>query len=180
MAGRSSIERDPALQAAVDALLKRNSTIDEIVAQVQAMGKDVSRSAVGRYSKQFAAIAAEQRKLTAFADQFSSEFADPGNIQGRLLIQLLTSITTRAIIPMAEGDGEFELDGKELHFLARAVKDITSASKTDVDREAKIREEAIKRAKEKAAVAGADAARAGGASEETIKRVRASILGIDA
>lgn len=179
MAGRSSIERDPALQAAVDALIQSGCTLDEIVEQVRASGGTVSRSAVGRYSKGYAAMAAEQRRMTTMADAFAQDFGDADNRQGRMLIQLLTSITTRAIMPMAEGE-ELDISGKELADLARAVKDITSASKTDIDREARAREEGAKRAREQAAAAGAEAARQSGATEQTINMVKQRILGIGA
>jgi hypothetical protein len=98
-------------------------------------------------------------------------------MQGRLLIQLLTSVATRIVMPIAAGD-EVTTDAKELHFLARALKDITSASKTDVDREAKIREEAAKQTKREAAAAVESEGRASGASAETIDRIKRRILGI--
>lgn len=178
MSQRSSIDRlDPSIRTEVDAALKRGATIDEIVWMLKGLGQDVSRSAVGRYSKRYADLAARQRDLSSIAQAFAGEFGDAEDRQGRLLIQLVTSLATRAIMPIAAGD-KVELDGKDLHFLARAVKDITSASKTDVDREAKIREEAFKTARRQAAEAAETGAREAGASDEVIEKVKRRILGL--
>lgn len=180
MAGRSTVEKLPApIRAEVDQAIKRGATIDEIVAALKTLGAEhISRSAVGRYSKRFQALVEQQRKVAAFAEAFGHEFADPDNNQGRLLIQLMNSIATRAIIPLAEGE-DVELDGEELHFLARAVKDITAAAKTDVDREAKIRDEAVKRAKQAAVEAVDRGGKAAGADAATIHRIKAEILGVE-
>lgn len=180
MPRKSSIATlDSAIRLEVDAAIKRGATIDEITWMLKGLGQDVSRSAVGRYSKQYADLASRQRDMASIAQAFAGEFGEADDRQSRLLIQLITSITTRAIMPIAAGD-EVDMDGKELHFLARAIKDITSAAKTDVDREAKIRDEAVKRAKQRAADAAESSVKASGASDETIRKVRAAILGIDA
>ena len=181
MGNKSTIEKLPEpVQAEVKAAIKRGATIDDIVASLKQLGAEhISRSAVGRYAKRFTALVEQQRKVAAFAEAFGNEFADPDNNQGRLLIQLMNSIATRAIIPLAEGE-EVELDGEELHFLARAVKDITAAAKTDVDREAKIRDEATKRAKQMAAEAVDRGGKAAGADAATIRRIKAEILGVEA
>jgi len=179
VAKRSTIDKlPPPIREAVDAAIKRGATIDEIVEQLHALGADhVSRSAVGRYSKNYRELADQQRQISSVAKAFASEFGEADNLQGRLMIQLLNTVITRAILPVASGD-EIELDGKELHYLARAVKDVASAAKTDVDREAKIREETKKRAREEAAAAAEAAGRRGGASEELIELVKREILGI--
>jgi hypothetical protein len=95
------------------------------------------------------------------------------------MVQLLTTIITRAAFPIASGEEEDLPSLKELHLLARAVKDATTASKMDVEREARIREEAGKLATRRAAEAAVNVVKAAGASEETITLLRAKILGID-
>lgn len=178
MGTKSKIAQLPEpIRLEVDAAIKRGASIDQIVWMLKGLGQDVSRSSVGRYSKQYADLAARQRDMQSIATTFAGEFGEADDLQGRLLIQLVTSIATRMVMPMAAGD-EVKTDAKELHFLARALKDITSAAKTDVDREAKIRSEAIADARQKAATAAEGAARAAGASAETIHTIKASILGI--
>lgn len=178
MARKSSLKSLPEpILAAVNDAIKRGEKIDDIVDLIVAMGEERSRSAVGRYSKSFAELAAQQRDLRAVAETFGKEFGDADDKQGRLLVQLMTSVVTRAVMPIAASD-EIEIDGLELSRLAKAVKDATSASKIDVDREAKLREEAAKTAKRQAAADAVTEGRAAGASEETLERIRKKILGI--
>jgi len=181
MAGRSTIDELPDdVRSAVHAAIERGATIDGIVDLIRGMGADASRSAVGRYTKSFAELAKQQRDMRSVAEAFGREFASPDDLQGRMMIQLMTSITTRALMPHMTGEAEEELSTLELSRLAKAVKDATSASKIDVEREAKIRNEAARRAKEAAAADATTAGRAAGASEETLARIRAGILGIAA
>ena len=172
MAGRSSIDRlDPRIRVEVDRAIKRGLTVSQITEYLQKLGEDISRSAVGRYSKDYRKLAARQRDLTTVAKAFGAEFGDTNNEQGKLLVQLITSVAARAALPLATDD-DMEIDGKELHFLARATKDIISAAKIDTDRDAKIREEATKAAKADAARDAEQAARDAGASEATIDMVK--------
>lgn len=178
MAGRSSIERlDPRIRVEVDRAIKRGLTVDEITQHLERLGADISRSAVGRYSKRYRELADRQRDLAAVAKAFGSEFGDTDNEQGKLLVQLITSVAARAALPLAT-DEDVEIDGKELHFLARATKDIISAAKIDTERDEKIREAAAKKAKAEAARDAEQAARDAGASEATIDMVKKRILGL--
>lgn len=178
MAARSSIDRlGPEIRGAVVAAIERGCTIDEILMQIRGAGGEASRSAVGRYTKQYRELAETQRDLNTVASAFSRDFGE--NPQGRLAIQLLNSLITRAILPQLSDEAE-QLSPQDLHFLARSVKDATSAAKTDVDRDVRVREEAAKQARAAAAANAETSARAAGASEDTIQRVRAAILGIDA
>lgn len=178
MAAQSTMKKLPApIRSAVDEAIKRGATIDDIVALLAEIGTPRSRSAVGRYTKEYAELAQQQRDLRAVAESFGKEFGGPDDRQGRLLIQLLTSVATRMVMPMATQEDP-ELDGKELHYLARSVKDLASASKTDIDREAKIREEAVKATRAAAAEEAVNISRAAGASEETLAKIRAGLLGL--
>jgi hypothetical protein len=178
MGGKSSIKGLPEpVRFEVDAAIKRGATIDEIVWMLKGLGADVSRSAVGRYSRQYADLAARQRDMSSIATAFAGEFGEADDMQGRLLIQLATTIATRMVLPVAAGD-DIELATKSLMELGRAVKDITSAAKIDVDREAKIRSEEAARARSKAATDAEAAGKAAGATPETIDRIKRSILGI--
>lgn len=171
----SSIERLPEpIRDEVNAAIGRGATIDEIVWMLKGLGQDISRSAVGRYSKQYSDLAARQRDIASAAKAFAGEFGQGDDLQGRLMVQLLTTIITRAAMPKAAGDPEQLPDFKEIHFLARAVKDAASAAKTDADREAAAR----KRGREQAAEAAEQAGRETGASPETIRTIKQRILGI--
>ena len=107
-------------------------------------------------------------------------FGSADDMQGRMMIQLMTSITTRMLMPHMTGEAEEELSSLELSRLAKAVKDAAGAAKIDIEREARIRDETAKRTREAAATAADAAGRAAGASPETMAAVRAGILGIAA
>ncbi len=175
MPRRSSVEKlDPAIRASVDRAIGRGATIDEIVQMVDEMGGETSRSTIGRYSKSYREAAAQQRNVIAIAKAFGEDFGDSNNDAGKLLIQLINSIAVRAMIPLASGE-EPTLDGKELHFLARAAKDLMSAAKIDADRDRQIREATKKAAADEAE----KELRREGASAETIRLVKERILGIE-
>lgn len=181
MPQRSSIDDLPDdVRHAVHAAIERKVSIDDIVALIRGMGADASRSAVGRYTKGFAELAKQQRDMRSVAEAFGKEFGSADDHQGRMMIQLLTSVTTRALLPHMTGEAEEELSTLELSRLAKAVKDATGAAKIDIEREAKIREEEARRARERAANDAETAGRAAGASEETLRAVRMGILGLSA
>lgn len=184
MAQRSSIDRlPPEVRGEVDKAVAGGATIDQIVElllDLSEQGKlkePPSRSAVGRYSRQYREVAAQQRDLASVATAFAGDFASEDNLQGRMMIQLLTSLLTRAAMTAAQGEDE-ALDVKGLANLARAVKDTTAASMIDVTREARIRDEAAKAATKAAAEAAESEIKASGASQETIDRVKRRILGL--
>ncbi|WP_066546790.1 phage protein Gp27 family protein [Sphingomonas sp. CCH15-F11] len=175
MPRRSSVEKlDPAIRASVDRAIGRGASIDEIVELVDSLGGDVSRSAIGRYSIRYREMADQQRNVMAIAKAFGEDFGDSDNQAGKLLIQIINSVAVRALIPLASGEVD-AIDGKELHFLARAAKDLMSAAKTDADRDRQVRD-----ATKKAAAEAADQElRREGASADTIRRVKEQILGIE-
>ncbi|WP_343526917.1 phage protein Gp27 family protein [Sphingomonas sp.] len=189
MAGRSSLKSlPPAILDAVHDAIGRGQTIDDICALLRDLGTERSRSAVGRYAKDFAELAKQQRRLQTISQAFGKEFGQSDDHQVRMMNQLMTSVMMRAIIPIASaeedavGDGDEEGGGAPdtlaLSRLAKAVKDVTSSSKIDIEREAKIREEEARRTRERAVQDATQAGRSAGASEETLEAIRAGILGI--
>ena len=179
MGRKSTLEALPqSVRAAVARAMENGATIDAIVAQLDAMGHEVSRSAVGRYAKNFAEMTKRHRDMRIVAEAFAEDFGGGDNAEGKLLLQMLTSIGARMVMPVAKGD-DIEMTTGEFHTMAKATKELFAAAKSDADRDAKIRAEAAREAREKAADDAASAARAAGASEETVALVKARILGID-
>lgn len=178
MPARSSIAKlpEPLLNAVHDAI-RDGMSYDDIVEMLRERGEERSRSAVGRYAQSYREVADRQRDLNSVASSFASEFGGADNAQQKLLIQLFTSILTRAVLPVASGE-EVELDGLELSRFARSIKDITGAAKIDTDREATIREEERKSARAEAAKVAEQAARGAGATPETIDAIKRELLGI--
>jgi len=173
----STIKRlPPQLRTAVDDALKRGCTIDEITSMLAGLGANVSRSAVGRYTQEYREFADRHRDIATFAQAFGTEFGTGDDKQSRLLVQLMTSIATRAAIPLATGEDAEQISGKELSAYARAVKDILGAAMIDTTREAKIREEEAKRVRRAAADAAVAEGRKAGAGEETTALIRKAIM----
>lgn len=178
MARRSSIDRlNPEIREQVDLAIKRGATVDEITAQLAKLGEDVSRSSVGRYSKHYREFAARQRDLRAVAEAYGKEFGADDNSEGKLLLQMLSSIGARMAIGLVDTDDP-DISLKEFELFARATKNLITAAKSDADRDARIRDEATKAARAEAARDAENEARAAGASEETIDRIRRRLLGL--
>ncbi|MBZ6377355.1 hypothetical protein B5C34_05345 [Pacificimonas flava] len=180
MGGKSTIEQLPdQLQGACHAAIRRGATIDEITGLLNGLGADVSRSAVGRYTKNYSELVRQQRDMTAMAQAFGREFGEGDDRTGLMMTQLMQTLMTRSLIPLLSGDGEEEqLDPLEIGRLAKAVKDIAGASKIDTDRIRAIRAEEREAAKKDAADVAEGAARKTGASAETIQQIRREIMGL--
>lgn len=155
MGRQSTITANPAIRAAVDGAIARGCTIDAIKEMLDAMGAEISRSAIGRHASKYADIAARQRDIRAAADAFASEFGDAEDNQSRLMIQMVTTLITENVL------GADEMSAMDLNFLASAVKNSIGAAKIDDDRRLKLRKEAIEEASRVVATegkkAGADA-----------------------
>lgn len=146
MPRKSTIKTLPKeVQGAVVKALEQGATIDGIVAHLSELGHPRSRSAVGRYAREYAELAEKQRDIRVVAEAFAKDFGGTENAEGKLMVQMLTSIGARMILPIAAGQEE-DLDPKAFHFLAKATRELQSAAKIDADRDARVREEGRKQA----------------------------------
>jgi len=107
------------------------------------------------------------------AEAFAKDFADNDNAQGKLMIQLMTSIGARLVMPIAAQDDP-DIAAKDFDYLSKALKNIMASAKSDTERDEKVE----LRTKRKAADVAETAARKSGASAETINLVKAAILGL--
>lgn len=179
MGRKSTLEVLPQpVRAAVARAMENGATIDAIVEQLDSLGHKVSRSAVGRYAKNFSEMTKRHRDMRVVAEAFAEDFGGGDNAEGKLLLQMLTSIGARMVMPVAQGD-EIEMTTGEFHTMAKATKELFAAAKSDSERDAKIRAEAARETREKAADDAVSAARAAGASEQTVQMVKARILGLE-
>jgi hypothetical protein len=163
----------PTILDAVNKALSAGVKIDDIVALIADQGQVRSRSAVGRYAKKYSALAEEQREINSVAKAFASDFGDVENDQGRLMIQLITSLITKQILPHLSGEAS-TANSMDLRLLAAAVKDAGSAAKTEDDRKRLIRKEAFL----EAAKAAETEARSVGASDAQVAKIKARLLGM--
>lgn len=174
MGRKSSINTlAPRILEAVNKALAEGAIIDDIVDLISAHGEDRSRSAVGRYAKKYSALADEQREINAVASAFAADFGDLDNNQNRMMIQLITTLITKQMIPHLTGKVS-AANSMDLRLLAAAVKDSTSASKTEDDRKRLIRKEAFT----EAAKAAESEARSAGANDEVINKIKAKLMGL--
>lgn len=172
MGRASTIQRlPPKIREAVDAAIREGrASIDEIVATIRALGGDASRSAVGRYRQSVEASMEHYRQAQSLAKTWAEQLPENGDV-AQLTRQILSVLAFRAANEMSDGES---IEGQEVSFLARAMKDIAASAKTDVETRAKIRAEALA----EAAKAADKAVRAAGLSDEAAEMIRAKILGV--
>jgi len=129
MPARSTIAELPEeLRDAVDrAIREGRSTIDELVAMVNAAGHEVSRSAMGRHRKTVAERIAEFRKSQEIASLWIKQAREnPDGDVGQVVSEL---VKLRAFELMQEvgerpEDEEEGINPKLLHLMARTAKDL--------------------------------------------------------
>ena len=139
MGRKSSITQlDPKIRAAVDKAVREDrATIDQIVELVDDLGGEASRSAVGRYVKNTREAMEHYRQAQSLARTWAEQIPENGDV-AQLSRQLLSTAAFRAVSEMQSDE---QVEGRELMLFARALKDISSAAKTDAEARAKIRAE---------------------------------------
>lgn len=177
MARKSSITRmDPRIRAAVDAAIRDGrATIADIVGLVNDLGGQVSKSSVGRYKQSVEAQMEHYRQAQALAKTWAEQLPENGDVS-QLTRQILSVLAFRAANDMSDGE---TIEGQEVSFLARAMKDIAAATKTDIEARTKIREAMAKEAVAKVEAVETEV-RAGKRvlDADTLKRIREEIYGI--
>lgn len=178
MPRKSSVKRlSVEIQTAIQKLLETGHTLDEILAHLGELGADVSRSALGRYAQEYQHVAAKLREAREITTAFAAQLDDMPNDMGRVTTQLLHTIVFKVLMRQAEGE-EPDASAGDLMFLAKAIKDMASANKTSADLEIKIRDRAREEALRDAAKVVESAGREKGLTAETVKAIKASILGV--
>lgn len=171
MGRKSSITQlDTRIRAAIDRAIREDrATIDGIVEIVDGMGGEVSRSAVGRYVQSTRKAMEHYRQAQSLARTWAEKIPENGDVAA-LSRQLLSTAAFRAVSDMSDDE---KIEGKEVMLMARALKDISSAAKTDAEARAKIRAEMA------AEIAGEveTAAEGKGVSAEARETIREIIMG---
>lgn len=183
MAPRSRIETDLAADDLAEfrrLLATGRLTVDGLTMWLEGKGYEISRSSVGRYKQSFDEVAAKLRESREVTEALVREIgptATDGK-QGRLLVEILRKLVFDHLMGQLSGEQKEQLGTEDFFFLAKAMKEMSSAVRYDQDFEIKIRQEVEKKAKEQAAAVAETAAREGGATEEQVAFIRAKILGI--
>jgi hypothetical protein len=185
MARKSTVDRlGPEVRDAIGRLLDQGRTLDEILAHLEGMSVEVSRSALGRYTQKLAAAGEKLRRSRAVAEALVRKFGDqPESKTARLNIELLHGAILDLF--MAEGDEAAESgraalagDPQGAMLLAKALEHLTKASRHDVEFIERAEKRAAARATRAAATAAESMAREKGLSAATIDAIKASILGV--
>lgn len=160
-------------------LKDQGRTLDEIMAALDALDAEVSRSALGRYLKKQSAVSEQIRRSRALAEAVAKEFGGrEASDVARTNIELLHTLLMKLMIGDPDSEEEVSLDSKEAMFAATALEKLLKASKLDVDREVKVREEERLLAKQKAADAAVRIGKREGLTAETVNKIKAEILGV--
>lgn len=178
MGRRSTVSRFPEpIVTQVNQLIRDGHTIDEIVATLQGMGADVSRSAMGRYVKSARESMEKYRQAQEVAKVWVDKLeTEPTGDVARLLPEMLRAVAFQTLSTM--GEATDPVGSQDLMFLAKALKDVSSASRINVDTELLLR-----KVRDQAKAAAAEVTKTikqAGLSDETVQQIKARILGIGA
>lgn len=172
----SSITRlPPEVREACDELIRNGRTLDEILAALRELGAAVSRSAIGRYAKGAKETMEKYNQAREVAKAWVGRLEnDPQSDVARLLPEMLRAVAFQSLTSL--GQSEDNAAPEDIMLLAKALKDLSSATKTSVDVEIKLRE--IRERAKAAASAVAQTAKKAGMSADTIASIKRDILGI--
>jgi hypothetical protein len=182
----STIRRLPdQIRDEIGRLREAGRTLDEILEHLQGMhGLNISRSALGRYTKKQAKMREAITRSHVLAEAIGRNFADGKTSKvAQANVDLLHSMLMKFMVVTEGDDGDDEtntLDAKDFMMLATAVDKLAKASKTDLEHRLK---EAVEKERREttaqAATAAADAAKRRGLSKETVEDIKSAVLGIE-
>lgn len=182
--GRKSriAQLEPAVKAECDRLIREGrATIDQIVAHLRGLGVELPRSTVGDYKKRLEGQLARYLEAQEIAGVWVAKLGEqPESQTGQLLAEMLKSLAFRSLAQMHERE-EAGAEPQELMLLARALKDVAGAQKTDLDYRQRVRAEFRAEMAERAKAAEAEVAevaRGAGLTEDAAARLREIVLGV--
>lgn len=179
----STVDRlPPELRAEIGRLrIDKGYTIDQIVAHLQTMDVVVSRSAMGRHIHKLNVIGARLKESRAVAEALVERFGSVGDDKlARFNLEMMHGIVMETVTRAEEDGNGAQFDAEQVMFLARALRELATASKTDVDRlmnAAKLR--TAQETAKKAADAAVDAVKSvKGFSKKAVDEIRRAVLGV--
>jgi hypothetical protein len=187
MARPSTIARLPGeIREAIGRLRDQGRTLDEILTHLQGMEVTVSRSALGRHVQQMDKVGERLRRSRAISEALVRQLGDaPESQTARLNIEMMHSFLFDFLASAEEGAEEGSeaalahvRDPKSVALMAEAVQRLTTASRQNVEFVARVEDRAAAKAKAGAARAAEAVAREKGLSADTVRAIKASILGV--
>lgn len=186
MPRKSSVKRlPPEILAEISRLIESERTIDEIMGKLHELDiESVSRSALGRYVKEVNQIGERMRRSRVIADALIERLGDaPESRQARLNIELAHSMIMN-LVGGAEDGLAVTLDPEQVMLISRAIKDLSTAQKTDAALTIGLRKQLAAEAEAKLKAMESKGASEGGIKRgfdpDTLRRVREEIYGIPA
>ena len=176
----SSIDKLPEeVRELIGKLRLQGRTIDDVLQHLRQLDVSVSRSALGRHFKGMAAMKERMQRSRDMAVALVGQFGDqPDNRVARLNLELMHSVVMQTITASEDDeDGEPQpvtFAPEDAAFLARALKDLAAAQKTDTDRTLAVKRETAKSAANKAE----EAMKSRGMSGETVDFIKNAVLGV--
>jgi predicted transcriptional regulator len=176
MGRRSTVAALPKeLVDACNGLIREGHTIDDILAALQGLGAQVSRSAVGRYVKGTRQTLEKYREAQEVAKVWVDKLeAEPNGDVARLLPEMLRTVAFQVLTSM--GEAEQPAKAMDVMLLAKAIRDVAGTAKTHLETEKQLR---AMRAELKAAARDVETqARQAGLSDDTVTQIKQRILGV--
>ena len=178
--GRSSIERLPeALRAALNDYLKTPGvSVDDATHRINEslteMGHaTVSRSAVGRHRKRIHKIGERVRQAQEIVESWGKHLSeDDGQLTGAMVHTLRAVIFDMVLAQDAEEGAEITISPQDAAHLTRAVKQLEETADIGLKRVARLQEQAVRAAAERAEAS----VKAAGLSPEATIAMRNAIL----
>lgn len=176
MPPRSTVKSlPPEIKAELDRLLVLdNFTIDQLVEHLAKLGEDLSRSAVGRYTKNYHNVAARMKQYKETATAFANELGTAVESDAhQIIVQMMHTMLMR--VGMAElNNDDPTFKPKDLMLLSASIKNLMGSVK---DRQA-IQEKERELARREAANDASASMKEAGLSAEQIQFWREEFLGV--
>ena len=173
---RSSITQlQPAVREAVDRAIREDrATIMEITAMINAMGGEVSKSAVGRYAKDQREELKDTLKFQSMAKTWITEIGkNPEGDTARLMFEFVKTFGLKTM-PFLKHEDSKPMD---LMLLGKFVDHISRADKGFVERDEKV-DKLVAARMAKASATLDRIAKKGGMSKAAETEIRNRILGV--
>jgi hypothetical protein len=180
MARPSKIDRLPAeVRDLIGRLREGGRTIDEILAKLNELDVEVSRSGLHRHVQRWDKIRARLQESRAAAEAIMGQLGESSdNRLARFNIEMMHA-SLQSLLAGGEDGQAVTLDPESAMLLSSAIRNLASASKTDQDRELRIRKEVAAELAEKAEAVVDQVAKKHGLSREGRAELKAGFLGIN-
>lgn len=167
----------PEVRADLDKRLAEGRfTLDTLVDFLADQGHAISRSALGRYSRQFNDVAQKLRESREIAAAFAKELgAVPNDEMGQMLVEMVHTLAFKASLARTKEEND-DISTKDVSLLARALKDLAGSKQISAKLALEIRAAEKKRLEDEMKNKLTNAQQGGGLSREAALEAR-RILG---